>query len=64
MEDFELHIVTNTGGIAMVTCPKCGCGECKKDGIVKGRQRHKCKSCGYRHTVTRRQKPCSQATGA
>ncbi|PIQ46360.1 MAG: IS1 family transposase [Deltaproteobacteria bacterium CG12_big_fil_rev_8_21_14_0_65_43_10] len=35
----------------MVTCPKCGCGECKKDGIVKGRQRHKCKSCGYRHTV-------------
>ena len=35
----------------MVTCPKCGCGDCKKDGIVNGRQRHKCKSCGYRHTV-------------
>ena len=35
----------------MVTCPKCGCGECSKDGIVKGRQRHKCKSCGFRHTV-------------
>ncbi len=36
----------------MVTCPKCGSEECKKDGIVKGRQRHKCKSCktsaGYR----------------
>jgi transposase len=35
----------------MITCPKCGCGNCKKDGIVKGRQRHKCKTCGYRHTV-------------
>ena len=35
----------------MVTCPKCGCQKCTKDGIVKGRQRHKCKSCGYRHTV-------------
>jgi len=35
----------------MVTCPKCGCEESSKDGIVKGRQRHKCKSCGYRHTV-------------
>ena len=35
----------------MVTCPKCGSEECKKDGIVKGRQRHKCKSCGYRHTI-------------
>jgi transposase-like protein len=35
----------------MVTCPKCGYGKCTKDGIVKGRQRHKCKSCGYRHTV-------------
>ena len=35
----------------MDTCPKCSCEECTKDGIVKGRQRHKCKSCGYRHTV-------------
>ena len=35
----------------MIACPKCGCEECRKDGIVKGRQRHKCKSCGYRHTV-------------
>jgi len=35
----------------MVTCPKCGYEKCTKDGIVKGRQRHKCKSCGYRHTV-------------
>jgi len=35
----------------MVTCPKCGCGDCKKDGIIKERQRYKCKTCGYRHTV-------------
>ncbi len=35
----------------MITCPKCGCEESTKDGIVKGRQRHKCKSCGDRHTV-------------
>ncbi len=24
---------------------------CTKDGIVKEKQRYKCKSCGYRHTV-------------
>jgi transposase-like protein len=41
----------NSGGVAMGICPKCGCGDCKKDGIVKGRQRYKCKTCGYRHTV-------------
>ena len=35
----------------MVTCPKCGCKKCTKDGIIKGRQRHKCKSCEHRHTV-------------
>ena len=35
----------------MVKCPKCCSEECRKDGIVKGRQRYKCKSCGYRHTV-------------
>ena len=35
----------------MVHCPKCNSTNCKKDGIVKGKQRHKCKSCGYRHTV-------------
>lgn len=35
----------------MTICPKCGCEDCKKDGIVKGGQCHKCKSCGYRHAV-------------
>jgi transposase-like protein len=32
-------------------CPKCGSADCAKDWIVKARQRYKCKSCGYRHTV-------------
>lgn len=36
----------------MATCPKCGSKSCTKDGIVKGRQRFKCKSCKYRHTVS------------
>jgi len=40
----------------MVNCPKCGCKECPKDGIVKGKQRYKCKSCGYRHIVQSRGK--------
>jgi transposase len=34
-----------------MNCPKCGSADCSKDGIVKGKQRYKCKSCGYRHTV-------------
>lgn len=32
-------------------CPKCQNDNCTKDGIVRGRQRYRCKSCGYRHTV-------------
>ncbi|MGH8551282.1 MAG: helix-turn-helix domain-containing protein [Methylococcales bacterium] len=27
---------------------------CVKDGIVQGRQRYKCKGCGYGHTVKER----------
>jgi transposase-like protein len=38
----------------MVACPKCGRGECVKDGIVKERQRFRCKGCHYRHTVRER----------
>jgi transposase len=34
-----------------MNCPKCGSSDCAKDGIVKERQRYRCKSCGYRHTV-------------
>ncbi len=38
----------------MTNCPKCHSEDCTKDGIVKGKQRYKCKSCGYRHTVSHR----------
>jgi len=32
-------------------CPKCQNHKSVKDGIVKGKQRYKCKSCNYRYTV-------------
>ncbi|MCR9153196.1 MAG: transposase-like zinc-binding domain-containing protein [Croceimicrobium sp.] len=34
-------------------CPNCGEQEATKSGIVKGRQRYKCKSCSYHYTVSR-----------
>lgn len=38
----------------MPICPKCHAQTCIKDGIVKQKQRFKCKACGYRHTVAHR----------
>jgi transposase len=38
----------------MINCPKCQSRACVKDSIVQGRQRYKCKGCGYRHTVKER----------
>ena len=35
----------------MDTCPNCGSTSYTKAGIVNGRQRFKCKSCGYYFTV-------------
>ncbi len=35
-------------------CPRCKSSLKTKDGIVKGRQRYKCKCCGYRYTVKRK----------
>ena len=35
-------------------CPKCKKNTSRKDGIVKGRQRHYCKGCGYRYTVEKK----------
>ena len=32
-------------------CPKCNGSIKIKDGIVRNKQRYKCKSCGYRYTV-------------
>ena len=34
-----------------MNCPKCGSTKHCKDGIVKGRQRFKCKQCNYHYTV-------------
>ncbi len=33
-------------------CPKCKSDNFVKDGKVHGKQRHLCKKCGYRYTVT------------
>ena len=35
-------------------CPRCGNGDYCKDGIVKERQRYKCKQCRYRYTVQKK----------
>ena len=32
-------------------CPKCGNEKIVKSGVIKGRQRFKCKNCGYFFTV-------------
>jgi transposase-like protein len=35
-------------------CPKCKSSRHVRDGIVRGRQRYKCKDCVYRYTVERK----------
>jgi transposase-like protein len=35
-------------------CPRCNSEEYCKDGIVKARQRFKCKKCNYRYTVVQK----------
>lgn len=40
----------------MITCPKCDSPKCVKDGIVKKKQRYRCKLCNFRHTVHHRGK--------
>jgi transposase-like protein len=32
-------------------CPRCGSINHCKDGLIKGRQRYKCKDCQYHYTV-------------
>jgi transposase-like protein len=34
-----------------MNCPKCNCSKSVKSGIIKGRQRYKCRECGYNYTV-------------
>ena len=38
----------------MFDCPRCSSGEAVKSGKAKGRQRYKCKCCGYFYTVTQK----------
>lgn len=45
-----------TIGCLMTICPKCSSEKCVKDGIKKGRQRYRCKSCNFRNTVQHRGK--------
>jgi len=35
----------------MDNCPKCGNHHLRKDGVVGGRQRYFCKTCGFHPTV-------------
>jgi transposase-like protein len=35
----------------MDTCPKCGNHRLAKDGLIGGRQRYHCQTCGFRPTV-------------
>ena len=37
-------------------CPKCKSAEYVKSGVVKGRQRYKCKSCNYYFSVLKQGK--------
>jgi transposase-like protein len=34
-----------------MNCSKCHCSNSVKSGIIKGRQRYKCKACGCNYTV-------------
>ena len=36
-----------------IKCPKCQGEEVAKSGIVGGRQRYKCKNCGYHFSVSK-----------
>ena len=35
----------------MLDCANCKSERKTKDGIVRGRQRYKCKDCGFRYTI-------------
>jgi len=43
-------------------CPKCSSESHCKDGIVKNRQRFKCKHCNYRYTVEKKSDVKSEET--
>ncbi|MDF7811308.1 helix-turn-helix domain-containing protein [Hymenobacter sp. YC55] len=39
--------------MAQLACPKCESKEATKSGVVGGRQRYKCKNCGYHYSVAK-----------
>lgn len=39
--------------MSLSICPKCDSKKCVKSGVVKGRQRYKCKKCNYFFTVNK-----------
>ncbi|MBL0911781.1 MAG: IS1 family transposase [Bacteroidia bacterium] len=43
-----------------IQCPKCQSEEYIKSGVISGRQRFKCKSCGYNFTVLKKGKEIDQ----
>ena len=43
-------------------CPKCKNNSHVKDGIIRGKQRFKCKNCHYRYTVERKSDVKTQET--
>ena len=44
----------------MQECPRCQSTEIRKDGIVKRRQRFRCKTCNFRFTVQHIGKPINK----
>lgn len=44
----------------MQECPQCQSSEIRKDGIVKQKQRFKCKTCNYHFTVAQIGKPLNK----
>ena len=45
-----------------MNCPRCGSINHCKDGVIKGRQRYKCKDCKYHYTVEQKSNAKSRET--
>jgi transposase-like protein len=45
-----------------MNCPRCCSINYCKDGVIKGRQRYKCKDCNYRYTVEQKSDVKSKET--
>ena len=45
----------------MQNCPQCQSKKSTKSGLIKGRQRYKCKGCGYHYTVSQKSDTSTKA---